>query len=128
MDKKERLIEVLESLRVAELVAVHNRYCEECNYPDDEIYDMDSFEEYIGEIEPMRLVNMVYYGGFNPTDNYWWFDGNGNLASGDYPESSYGGQQIYISDIASAMICEESGFGCDECQEILDEDEEDEDE
>ena len=127
MDKKERLIEVLENLQVAELVAVHNRYCEECNYPDDEIYDMDSLEEYIGEIEPMRLVNMVYYGGFNPTDKYWWFDGNGNLVSGDYPESIYC-HQIYISDIASAMICEESGFGCDECQEILDEDEECEDE
>ena len=41
MDKKEQLIKVLEELSTADLVAVHNRYCEECNYPDDEIYDME---------------------------------------------------------------------------------------
>lgn len=120
MDKKQRIIEILENMSVAELVEIHNKYCEECNYPYNEIFFMDDFEELIGDPSYMTLAQMICCGCFNPNEKYWWFDGNGNLASGDYPESSYC-QQIYISDIASAMICEGSGFGCDECQEILDE-------
>lgn len=125
MDKKERLIQALEELDTAELVAVHNEYCEACNYPDDEIFFMDDFEELIGNPSYMTLAQMICCGCFNPNEKYWGYDGLGNLWSADYPESD---SRIYISDIASAMICEESGFGCDECQEILDEDEEDDDE
>lgn len=127
MDKKERLIQALEELDTAELVAVHNEYCKACNYPDDEIFFMDDFEELIGSPSYMTLALMIHCGNFNPNDKYWWFDGCGNLKSADYPEYNYGDRQIYISDIASAMICEEDGFGNDECQEIIDEDEEDED-
>ena len=128
MGKKERLIEVLEELPTADLVAVHNRYCEECNYPDDHVYQMAEFEEIMEGTQMMDLVNMICYGNFLPSNDYFWFNGNGNLVSDDFPEGNYRDQAIYISDIASAMICEESGFGCDECQEIIDEEEESDDE
>ena len=37
MDKKERLIEVLEELSTADLVAVHNRYCDDCRHVEQQI-------------------------------------------------------------------------------------------
>ncbi len=128
MDKKERLIRVLEDLDSDELVKIHNEYCEKCNYPDDEIFNMDDFEEIIGNPSYMTLAQMIYCGNFNPNEKYWWYDSYGNIKSADYPESNYGDQQIYISDIANAMICEEDGFGNDECQEIIDEDDEEDEE
>ena len=125
--KRERLLEVLELMDTEELVDVHNKYCEECNYPDDHIYQMTEIED-VGDIAPLTLLNMVFYGSFNPNQKYFWYDGYGNLASSDYPE--YGdNQQIFTADIASAMERCDDSFGSDECREILDEsDEEDEEE
>ena len=124
MDKKQKIIEILENMSIAELVEIHNRYCEECNYPDDTIYRMDDYEELMQGTDILRLTNMICYGSFSPNDDYWWFDGNGNLQSSDYPGESNG--IIYISDIANAMLSDESGYGNDDIQEIIDEEDDDE--
>ncbi len=124
MDKKQKIISILEDMTVAEQVEIHNRYCEECNYPDDQIYTMDEFEEIIGNPSYMTLAQMIYYGNFNPNEKYWWFDSYGNLKSSDDP---CGDNQIYMSDIANAMLRDDSGYGNDDIQEIIDEDDEDED-
>jgi len=122
MSKEERLREVLEGLCVEDLVDVHNRYCEECNYPDDTIYPMWQYEESLEGTSVMDLTNMLCYGDFNPCHNYFWYE-NGNLYSSDWPQDS----MIYVSDIAKAMLRREDGFGNDECQDIIDEYDDEED-
>ena len=128
MDKmRERLLERLEYMDTAELVAVHNRYCEECQYMDDVIYPMAELEERVSDLAPMTLIQMIHCGNFNPNDDYFWYNGEGNLESSDFPE--YGGnQRIYTSDIVSAMMIHDTGFGDDECQSIIDGEDEDEEE
>ena len=122
-DKKKykALVDVLEDLSTEELVEIHNKYCEECNYPDDVIYPMWRYEEMLEGTSVMDLTNMLYYGDFNPLHNYFWYH-NDNLYSSDWP----GDSQICIGDIVNAMLRNDDGFGNDDCQDIIDEDDDEE--
>lgn len=122
MNKEERLKSVLQDLCEEDIIEVHNRYCAECNYPDDVIYPMWEYEERLEGTSVMDLTNMLYYGDFNPLHNYFWYY-NGNLYSSDWPSES----QIFVEDIAKAMLRREDGFGNDECQDIIDEYDDEED-
>lgn len=126
-NKRERLLEVLEHMTGSDLVAVHNKYCEECNYPDDIIYPMSEIEEHVGNVSAMTLMQMIHDGDFNPNNAWFWYDYKGDLMSSDYPE--YGeNQRIFTHDIVSAMLRNDDGFGDDECQSIIDEEEEEDEE
>lgn len=50
---------------------------------------MDSFNDYLAGEDQRRLACMVYYGEFCPADDYFYFDGYGNLGSTDYPADYY---------------------------------------
>lgn len=67
-------------ISTSELLDLHNEYCEVGGDSDDMIELMDNFEELLGdsfsEIYP-RL------GEFNMNDDFFWFDGYGNINSGD---------------------------------------------
>lgn len=47
----------------------------------DSIYDMDDFDEIMGDARPSEVADKMYYGDFNPNHDYFIFDGYGNLES-----------------------------------------------
>lgn len=49
-------------------------------------YDMDEFDEYMSNYTPMVLAQMIYFGDFNPNNDYFHFNGYGNLESADWPD------------------------------------------
>lgn len=110
---KNKVIEVLENLSSEELVRIHNEYCDNVCY-DDYIQDMWSFDDIMSGTEPSRLANMIYYGDFRPNDNYFMFDGYGNLKSFDYPEDV-----VDFDALAEYIIEDDEDFEVEELAEIL---------
>ena len=49
-------------------------------------YDMDQFDEFMSDNTPMEIARMIHFGEFNPYDDYFRFDGYGNLESLDWQE------------------------------------------
>lgn len=72
-----------------DLVNLWNKVCGTKNYPDDMIYQMEEFEDICGSIAHndglITLIEKVNYGEFNTWDSWFWFNGQGNLYSGDNP-------------------------------------------
>lgn len=46
-------------------------------------YDMDEFDEFLDGYTPMEIAQMIWFGEFNPGDEYFHFNAYGNLESGD---------------------------------------------
>ena len=55
---------------------------------DDRCYSMDEIDEILGDRKPSELLNMVS-SDFNYNDDYFYFDGYGNLESCDDKEDHY---------------------------------------
>lgn len=49
-------------------------------------YDMDEFDEFMSNYTPMEIAQMIYFGEFNPNDEYFRFNAYGNLESADWPD------------------------------------------
>ena len=115
---KEKLQELFKEMSISDLVNVHREYCDATNCFDDEIYSMDDFDEVIGEQEPWWIACRIFYGDFNPNDDYFTFNGYGNLKSlNSYNASEY----IYINDIIDHIIENHDALYNDEIEAILDE-------
>ena len=52
---------------------------DEANY-----YDMDVFDELLDGYTPMEIAQMIWFGEFNPNDDYFRFNAYGNLESADW--------------------------------------------
>lgn len=123
---KELLIECMENMGASELVDLHNSYCDAAGYPDNWIYRMNEFDEIMQGSSPWEVARGAYYSGkFCPANDYFWFNGYGNLESDDFP---HGGEYdpIYLDDIADYIERERDSLCNDDIQDILDEWEEDE--
>lgn len=117
----ERLCEALHNMSTEELVLVHNEYCEAANYMDDWIYSMDDFDEIMSGQSPWEIARCAYYSGeFCPAHDYFWFNGYGNLVSGDFSLDL-----ICIPDIARFVDRTENTLDCDELYCIVHDDDED---
>lgn len=124
---KNAIIEALNNLDNSDLIAIHNEYCDACNDPDSRIYDMCDIDEMLSGYSPSDIAGMIFYGSFNPNDDYFTFDGYANLASFDYVTQSE--CPICEVDIAEYIVDYDEDFGNDDIREILDAaDEDDEDE
>ena len=117
------ITEYLESLRSSELLSIHSEFCSAANYYDNEVFNMDNFEEIVSGWKPLELAQRIFYGDFNPNRNYFYFNGYGNLVSTDYPEDL-----IDISEIVSYIVENDDELYNDEIREMLDEYNEDEEE
>lgn len=128
MTRYEKIKEVLENMGTAEIINIHNEYCSASNNMDDYIYDMDEFDEIMGNVTPWEVARACFYGHeFCPAHDYFRFNGYANLESFDFAQGDNSG--IYISDIADYIERNEDSLNNDEIQEILDsEDEEMEEE
>lgn len=79
MNKIERLLDMVDSEILMSMVQEVNSWdssLEHLRY----MY-MDDLEDYLLEVPAINIINMVYYGDFNPNDDYFAFNAYGNLVS-----------------------------------------------
>ena len=123
MTRYDAIKNVLEGMNTADIIAVHNKYCDGSNNMNDYIYGMDEFDEIMGNMLPLDIVRAAYYGHeFNPTHDYFWFNGYANLESFDFASDENSG--VYVSDIAEYIDRNNDALNNDDIQAILDEYEE----
>lgn len=65
------------------MLSDYNEYLSEKNYYDDCIYSMNDFDEIMSGYEPWEIARSCFYGDFKPCDDYFRFNGYGNLESLD---------------------------------------------
>lgn len=46
-------------------------------------FDMDEFDDFMSNSTPLEIARMIFYGDFNPNDDYFRFNAYGNLESAD---------------------------------------------
>ncbi len=122
-EKVEAIKNIIEGMGESDAVALHNEYCYETNNYDDEIIEMERFDEICEGMTPIEIANNIFYGDFNPNHSYFHYDGYGNFESTDYPTD-----WIYPGDIAREVVDREESFRNDEIQEEIDSWSEDDDE
>ena len=122
-EKIEAIKNIIEGMDDSDAVALHNEYCYETNDYDDEIIEMERFDEICEGMTPIEIANHIFYGDFNPNHEYFHYDGYGNFESTDCPTD-----WIYPGDIAREVVDRERSFENDEIQEEIDSWSEDEDE
>lgn len=126
-EKVEAIKNIIEDMDDSDAVALHNEYCYETNDYDDEIIEMERFDEICEGMTPSDIARSIVYGDFNPNHDYFHFNGYGNFESTDCPTD-----WIYPGDIAREVVDRECAFENDKIQEEIDswsdDDEEDEDE
>lgn len=75
-------VEHLSGDDLAILLQYMNRY-DGC-FDDATYYDMDEFDEFLDGYNPLQIAQMIFFGEFNPNDDYFRFDGYGNLESAEW--------------------------------------------
>ena len=118
-EKRQKIVDYINGMGIEEKIALHNTYCDAVNCMDDCIYSMDEMEEILGGMDTWKLVDMMRYGNFDFQDDFWGFNGYGNLDSYDALELP-----IFASEIADYILSEKDSLGNDEIQEILDDEDE----
>jgi hypothetical protein len=76
------IIEEINCFDNDQMVQLNNEYCDQQNYPDDQIYSNDAnffADVYGGDV--MEAVRAVSYGDYNYSHDYVKFNGYGNLES-----------------------------------------------
>ena len=68
-----------------------------------EVYDMEEFNQFMEECEPTEIANKIFYGEFNPNDEYFRFDAYANLESLDEYDL-HEDYKIYMTEIIDALI------------------------
>ena len=114
-EKVEAIKNIIEDMDDSDAVALHNEYCYETNDYDDEIIEMERFDEICEGMTPSDIARSIFYGDFNPNHEYFHYNGYGNFESTDYPTD-----WIYPGDIAREVVDRECAFENDEIQEEID--------
>ena len=122
-EKVEAIKNIIEGMDEPDAVALHNEYCYETNDYDDEIIEMERFDEICEGMTPSDIARSIFYGDFNPNHDYFHFNGYGNFESTGRPTD-----WIYPRDIAREVVDRECAFENDEIQEEIDSWNEDEEE
>ena len=116
MDKKQKIIEVLEEMATDELIAVYNEYADINRYEKILHNDIDEILCGCTPLEVYRALDSCW----NPTDDYAIFNGYGMLESfSECDVLDY----IYIDEIADHIINNEDDLNNSDIQDILDDDE-----
>ena len=114
-EKIEVIKNIIEGMDDSDAVALHNEYCYKTNDYDDEIIEMERFDEICEGMTPSDIARSIFYGDFNPNHEYFHFNGYGNFESTNYPTD-----WIYPGDIAREIVDREESFRNDEIQEEID--------
>lgn len=72
-------------------------------------YDMEEFDEFLSGRTPMEIAQMIFFGDFNPNNDYFRFNGYGNLESADWPDVVAEAEDLE-SDIIDHLVHYYSGY------------------
>lgn len=114
-EKVEAIRDIIGDMDDSDAVALHNERCYETNNYDDEIIEMDRFNEICENMFPMDIAMRIAFDDFNPHHSYFRYNGYANFESTDYPTD-----WIYPNEIARDIVDREESFGNDEIQEEID--------
>jgi hypothetical protein len=117
MTKREKLIDLLQEMEYNEMVALHNEYCQMVNKFDDEIFDVDMFDELLQGLDPFEIACKVHYGDFNGGYEYFKFNAYGNIQSICKWEID---RFVDINEIADYILDENYSFENNDILYILD--------
>ena len=103
MTKIDSIVNILKNYwSNGDLISLWNDYCDEHRCDDDTIENMELFDDLFGDMSPLDIVRRVQYGDFRPDDDYFGFNGYGNLVSfndlSDYGPFSYEVLAEYLVD------------------------------
>ena len=123
--KIKSIVDQINNLDTEDLIRLHNSYCQEANYSDNEIYgnDEDFFETFFSN-NVIDAVRSATYGEYNFSDKYVKFDGYGNLESFHY----FGTDDLVesVDTIAEFILENENDFdGLIDLDEVGEDEEED---
>jgi hypothetical protein len=65
------------------VMTLHNEYCDNMSYSDDMIYDNDAYTVNEFFTNSFEALKSMFYGSYNPNEDFFKFDGYGNLESID---------------------------------------------
>lgn len=122
-EKIKAIRSIIEDMDTSDEVALHNEWCYATNHYDDEIINMERFDEICEGMKPSEIARSIVYGDFNPNHDYFHHNGYGNFESTNYPTD-----WIYPGDIARDVVDNERAFENGEIQEEIDSWSEDDDE
>ena len=108
MDKIETIIDIIKSNWSNEEIAdAWNFRCDEKGYMDERIEYMDTFDELFCNLKPSEIVEKVYRRDFCTGDDFYAFNGYGNLESfsdvEDYSRFSYEELAEYLVDYGDSL-------------------------
>lgn len=113
--------EYLYSLSDGEKVDIWNEYTDATNNPDDRIYSMDEFDEIFSDVKPWEIARACFYSRrFNPSDDWFWFNGYGNVESADYISECDCRNPIDIDAVAEYITLNDDELYNDDIRAILD--------
>lgn len=87
MEKLESIFnQIIENCSTSDTVEIHNIFCDEVNGNDEIIYknDEDTINSFFSNA--YDALQSAYFGNYSLRDDYMWFNGYGNLESGNYED------------------------------------------
>lgn len=66
-------------------------------------FDMDEFDEFMSNYTPMEIAQMIFYGDFNPNNEYFRFNAYGNLESADWHDVVAEAEDL-VDDIINHLV------------------------
>ena len=68
-------------------------------------YDMDSFDEIMSNCMPMEIAQRIFFGDFNPNDEFFRFNAYGNLESAERADVVAGAEDLEEDIIDHLVTC-----------------------
>lgn len=107
MDKIQAIIDIIENWSNDELVNAWNLHCDKKGDMDERIENMCFFDELFQHLSPTEVIDKVKGCNFCTGDDYFAFNGYGNLESftdvSDYSRFSYGELAEYLVDNGDSL-------------------------
>lgn len=82
-DKCYAIIEAFGGMTTDEFIHFYNAYLDENHYQEDKIYFLEDIDEILGDIKPSEVLQLFANGIYNSSDDYFRFDGYGNIVTMD---------------------------------------------
>ena len=78
----EKAMRIIDNADVYELAAAYSEYmAEDLSDPDNALYNADEFDDLMTGLTPSALADMVRYGDYSSSAEFFTFDGYGNIKS-----------------------------------------------
>lgn len=79
---EKKALEILGNASTYDVAAAYSEYmAEELSDPDSALYDAESFDELMAGFTPSALADMIRYGDYSSSAEFFTFDGYGNIES-----------------------------------------------